>query len=50
MVRSFFAAADVEVRPEAVSFLAANLGGDRELTKRELEKVLLLTVPVPAML
>jgi DNA polymerase III subunit delta len=41
VVRSFFTSAGVEVTPEAIGFLAANLGGDRELTRRELEKVLL---------
>jgi DNA polymerase-3 subunit delta len=41
VVRGFFAEAGVAVTREAVAFLASQLGGDRELTRRELEKVLL---------
>ena len=41
VVRSFFAEADVAVSREAIGFLAGHLGGDREQTRRELEKVLL---------
>ncbi len=41
VVRSFFSDAGVGVSREAVGFLASQLGGDRELTRRELEKVLL---------
>lgn len=41
VVQSFFADAGVGITREAVGFLAAQLGGDRELTRRELEKVLL---------
>lgn len=41
VVRGFFADAGVGISREAVGFLAAQLGGDRALTRRELEKVLL---------
>jgi DNA polymerase III subunit delta len=41
VVRAFFAEAGVGVSREAAAFLASQLGGDRELTRRELEKVLL---------
>ena len=32
---------DAEASPEALAYLAANLGGDRQLTRRELEKLVL---------
>lgn len=41
VVRGFFAEAGVGISREAVGFLASQLGGDRELTRRELEKILL---------
>ncbi|MEO3427856.1 DNA polymerase III subunit delta [Pelagibius sp. CAU 1746] len=41
VVRSFFADAGLAIGRDAVAFLSAHLGGDRELTRRELEKVLL---------
>lgn len=41
VVRGFFADAGVGISREAVAFLSSQLGGDRELTRRELEKVLL---------
>ncbi|GAB4363003.1 MAG: DNA polymerase III subunit delta [Kiloniellaceae bacterium] len=41
VVRGFFADAGVGIAREAVAFLSSQLGGDRELTRRELEKVLL---------
>lgn len=41
VVRGFFEAAGMGVSREAVAFLASQLGGDRELTRRELEKVAL---------
>src|SRR3546814_14924780 len=41
VVRAFFSEAGVGISREAVAFLASQLGGDRELTRRELEKVLL---------
>ncbi|MEQ8357476.1 MAG: DNA polymerase III subunit delta [Kiloniellaceae bacterium] len=41
VVQGFFAAAGVGISREAVAFLAGQLGGDRALTHRELEKVLL---------
>ena len=41
VVRGFFAEAGVGIAREAVAFLAGQLGGDRELTRRELEKILL---------
>lgn len=41
VVRAFFSEAGLGVSREAVAFLASQLGGDRELTRRELEKVLL---------
>ncbi|MGF1591843.1 MAG: DNA polymerase III subunit delta [Kiloniellaceae bacterium] len=45
VVRGFFAAAGRGITREAVAFLAGQLGGDRELTRRELEKVLLFKGP-----
>jgi DNA polymerase-3 subunit delta len=45
MVREFFAEAGVGISREAVEFLAVQLGGDRALTRRELEKVLLFKGP-----
>jgi DNA polymerase-3 subunit delta len=41
VVRAFFSAAGVGITRDAAAFLAAQLGGDRELTRRELEKLLL---------
>ncbi len=41
VVRGVFAEAGVGITREAVGFLASQLGGDRALTRRELEKVLL---------
>lgn len=41
MVRRFFADAGVGISREALEFLAGQLGSDRALTRRELEKVLL---------
>lgn len=41
VVRGFFADAGRGISREAVAFLAGQLGGDRALTRRELEKVLL---------
>lgn len=41
VVKSFFAEAGLGISREAVAFLTTQLGGDRELTRRELEKVLL---------
>ena len=41
VVRAFFAEAGIGVARDAAAFLASQLGGDRELTRRELEKVLL---------
>lgn len=41
VVREFFADADLAIDREAVDFLAAHLGGDRALTRRELEKLAL---------
>ncbi|WP_422369318.1 DNA polymerase III subunit delta [Pelagibius sp.] len=41
VVREFFAAAGKTIDRDAVDFLAAHLGGDRQLTRRELEKLLL---------
>jgi DNA polymerase-3 subunit delta len=39
VVRSFFAESGLGITREALAFLAGQLGGDRELTRRELEKV-----------
>jgi len=41
VIRAFFGEAGVGIARDAVAFLASQLGGDRELTRRELEKVLL---------
>jgi DNA polymerase-3 subunit delta len=41
VVREFFAEAGLPISREAVAFLAAQLGGDRALSRRELEKVAL---------
>jgi len=41
VVRAFFSDAGVGISREALAFLSSQLGGDRELTRRELEKVLL---------
>src|SRR3546814_5188614 len=41
LVRAFLAEAGVGIAREAVAYLSDQLGGDRELTRRELEKVLL---------
>ena len=41
VVRGFFADAGVGITREAIGFLSSQLGGDRELTRRELEKVML---------
>lgn len=41
VVRGFFTDAGCSITREAVAFLSVHLGGDRELTRRELEKVLL---------
>lgn len=41
VVRGFFSDAAVPISRDAVRFLTSQLGGDRELTRRELEKVLL---------
>ncbi|NIA71690.1 DNA polymerase III subunit delta [Pelagibius litoralis] len=41
VVRDFFAEAGLLIEREAVDFLAGHLGGDRQLTRRELEKLLL---------
>lgn len=43
VVRAFFAEAGVGIARDAAAFLSSQLGGDRELTRRELEKVLLFT-------
>ena len=40
-IRGFFAEAGVDASREALAYLSSQLGGDRELTRRELEKVLL---------
>ena len=45
VVRDFFAEAGTGIEREAAEFLAAHLGGDRQLTRRELEKVLLFKGP-----
>jgi DNA polymerase-3 subunit delta len=39
VVRTFFAESGLGITREALAFLAGQLGGDRELTRRELEKV-----------
>ena len=41
LIRETLGAAGLEIAPEALDFLAANLGGDRQLTRRELEKLVL---------
>ncbi len=41
VVRDFFAEAQLSIERDAVDFLASRLGGDRQLTLRELEKLLL---------
>jgi len=41
VVKGFFSEAGLGITREAVGFLASQLGGDRALTRRELEKVLL---------
>jgi DNA polymerase III subunit delta len=41
VVRGFFSDAGAAIHRDAVRFLTGHLGGDRELTRRELEKVLL---------
>lgn len=41
VVKGFFAEAGIGISREAVGFLSSQLGGDRALTRRELEKVLL---------
>lgn len=41
VVRAFFAEAGIGIARDAVAYLSDQLGGDRELTRRELEKVLL---------
>jgi DNA polymerase-3 subunit delta len=43
VVQAFFAEAGVGIARDAAAFLSSQLGGDRELTRRELEKVLLFT-------
>ena len=48
VIRETLAADSVETTPEAVQYLAANLGGDRQLTRRELEKVILYKGADPA--
>ena len=45
VVRAFFADAGMKIERDAVAFLAAQLGGDRALTRRELEKLLLFKGP-----
>lgn len=41
VIQSMLREAKLEVAPDALDFLAANLGGDRQLTRRELEKLVL---------
>ncbi len=41
LIRESLSAAGLEIAPEALDFLVANLGGDRQLTRRELEKLVL---------
>ena len=45
VVRNFFGDAGMAISREAVTFLAGQLGSDRELTRRELEKILLFKGP-----
>ena len=41
LARAMLGAHKIELRPEAIPYLTAHLGGDRELTRRELEKLAL---------
>ncbi len=41
VIQSMLRDAKLDVDPDALEFLAANLGGDRQLTRRELEKLVL---------
>ncbi len=45
LIRETLSGSGLEISPEALDFLAANLGGDRQLTRRELEKLLLYKAP-----
>ncbi|MEM7223036.1 MAG: DNA polymerase III subunit delta [Pseudomonadota bacterium] len=45
VIRAALAEAGLEASPDALAYLAANLGGDRQLTRRELEKLALYMGP-----
>jgi DNA polymerase-3 subunit delta len=45
LIRSVLQDAGLRVAPPALAYLAANLGGDRQLTRRELEKLALYVEP-----
>lgn len=45
LIRSVFERAGVQVSPDAIAYLHGNLGGDRNLTRSELEKLALFAGP-----
>jgi DNA polymerase-3 subunit delta len=45
VIRETLAAADLAGAPDALTYLSANLGGDRQLTRRELEKLIVYMGP-----
>ena len=45
LIRETLAAAGLDCAPDALTYLSANLGGDRQLTRRELEKLILYMSP-----
>jgi len=45
LIRSVLQEADLRLEPAALDYLSANLGGDRQLTRRELEKIVLYAQP-----
>lgn len=45
LIRSVIQEAGLRLEPAALDYLAANLGGDRQLTRRELEKIVLYAEP-----
>jgi len=45
LIRSVMQDANLRLEPNALDYLTANLGGDRQLTRRELEKIVLYAEP-----
>jgi len=45
LIRAVLQEANLRLDPAALDYLAANLGGDRQLTRRELEKIVLYVEP-----